>query len=48
MNDDYPEVRALVGSLAVRLAESNPVLTSQAMGTALYGLQQMSSNALEV
>ena len=48
MSSDYPEVLRLVNALATKVSESQPVLVAQAVGSALYGLQQLSSDHLEV
>lgn len=48
MSSDYPEVLRLVGALATKVSESLPNLSAQAIGSALYGLQKLSSDKLEV
>jgi hypothetical protein len=48
MSSDYPEVLKLVGALATKVSESLPNLSAQAIGSALYGLQKLSSDKLEV
>ena len=48
MSSDYPEVLRLVGALATKVSESLPDLSAQAIGSALYGLQKLSSDKLEV
>ena len=48
LSSDYPEVLKLVGALANKVSESRPDLSAQAIGSALYGLQKLSSDKLEV
>ena len=48
MSSDYPDVLRLVGALATKVSESLPDLSAQAIGSALYGLQKLSSDKLEV
>ena len=48
MSSEYVEVRALVSALAKKVAESNPELCAQAIGSALFGLQRLSSDSPEV
>ena len=48
MSSDYAEVRKLVGALSSKVAESNPDLLAQAIGSACYGLQRLSSEHPEV
>ena len=48
MSSEYVEVRTLVSVLAKKVAESNPELCAQAIGSALFGLQRLSSDSLEV
>lgn len=48
LSSDYPEVLRLVGALATKVSESRPDLSAQAIGSALYGLQKLSSDKLEV
>ena len=42
------EVRRLAAALAAKIAESRSELSTQAVGSALYGLQRLSSESLEV
>lgn len=37
-----------MGALATKVSESRPDLSAQAIGSALFGLQKLSSEALEV
>ena len=48
MSSDNPEVLGLVSALATKISESRPILTAQAIGSALYGLQKLDSGSLEV
>lgn len=48
MSSDSPTVLRLVSALATKVSESQPVLSAQAIGSSLYGLQKLSSEALEV
>lgn len=48
MSSEHAEVLKLVGALATKVGESRPELCAQAIGSALYGLQKLSSDALEV
>jgi hypothetical protein len=48
MSSDEPTVLALVGAIARKISQSQPDLGAQAIGSALYGLQKLSSDPLEV
>jgi hypothetical protein len=48
LSSEYVEVRALVRALGKKVAESNPELCAQAIGSALFGLQRLSSDSPEV
>ena len=48
MSSSHPEVLALVSAIATKVSESRPALGAQAIGSALYGLQRLSCEALEV
>lgn len=51
MSSDYAEVRMLVAALASKVGEassSSVALCAQSIGSALYGLQKLSSDAPEV
>ena len=48
MSSQHKEVLALVTAIATKVSESKPELGAQAIGSALYGLQRLSCDALEV
>lgn len=48
LSADIPEVRELVGVLAMKISQSNSQFVAQAVGNALYGCQLMSSEHEEV
>lgn len=48
MSSESADVLALVSAISTKVSESQPELSAQAIGSALYGLQRMSSDALEV
>lgn len=48
MTSDHREVLDLVSALATKVSQARTDLIAQAIGSALYGLQRLSSDALEV
>lgn len=48
MNSEHPEVRNLLRVLAIRINRSSAEMKAQEMANALYGLQGMSSDHIEV
>ena len=48
MSSDFPEVLSLVSALATKVSQGKTDFIAQAIGSAMYGLQRLSSDALEV